>query len=79
MEDENILVKKIKANFKTLGPKYGKLMKQIAAELSTFGNDKIVLLGKQGNYEIDIDGQKIEILLTDVEILTEDIPGNVAG
>lgn len=75
MEDESILVKKIKANFKTLGPKYGKLMKQIAAELSTFDSDKIALLEEKGNFEIDIDGQKIEILLTDVEILTEDIPG----
>ncbi|MCD4730781.1 MAG: class I tRNA ligase family protein, partial [Bacteroidales bacterium] len=75
MEDESILVKKIKPNFKTLGPKYGKLMKQIAAELSTFDSDKIALLEEKGNSEISIEGQKIEILLSDVEILTEDIPG----
>jgi len=75
MEDEGILVKKIKPNFKTLGPKYGKLMKMIAAELSTFNSDKVALLEERGSYEFSIEDQKIEILLADVEILTEDIPG----
>ena len=75
MEDESILVKKIKPNFKTLGPKYGKLMKLIAIELATFTADKIALLEENGKYEFSIEDQKIEVLLTDVEILTEDIPG----
>ncbi len=75
MEDESILVKKIKPNFKTLGPKYGKFMKQIATEISKFNSDQIVLLEEKGSYEFNIDDQKIEVLLSDVEILTEDIPG----
>jgi isoleucyl-tRNA synthetase len=75
MEDESMLVKKIKPNFKTLGPKYGKLMKQIAAELSEFNSDQITLFEENGSYELNIQDQKVELLLTDVEILTEDIPG----
>lgn len=75
MEDDSMLVKKLKPNFKTLGPKYGKLMKLIAAELSTFNSDKIALLEEKGTYEISIEDQKIEISLSDVEIITEDIPG----
>jgi isoleucyl-tRNA synthetase len=75
MEDDSMLVKKLKPNFKTLGPRYGKLMKLIAAELSTFDRDKIALLEEKGTYEISIEDQKIEILLSDVEIITEDIPG----
>lgn len=75
MEDESMLVKKIKPNFKTLGPKYGKLMKQIAAELSEFTSDQITLFEENGSYELNIQDQKVELLLTDVEILTEDIPG----
>jgi isoleucyl-tRNA synthetase len=75
MEDDSMLVKKLKPNFKTLGPRYGKLMKLIAAELSTFDSDKIALLEEKGTYEISIEDQKIEILLSDVEIITEDIPG----
>jgi len=75
MEDESILVKKIKPNFKTLGPKYGKHMKLIAAELATFDTEKIAHLEENGHYEFNIEDQKVEILLDDVEILTEDIPG----
>jgi len=75
MEDESILVKKIKPNFKTLGPKYGKLMKLLAGELSKFDNEKIALLEKNGKYEISVENRNIEILLSDVEIVTEDIPG----
>jgi isoleucyl-tRNA synthetase len=75
MEDKSILVKKIKPNFKTLGPKYGKLMKMISNELSEFDNEKIAKLEETGVYELNIEGQNIELSLEDVEILTEDIPG----
>jgi len=74
-EDSNILVKKIKPNFKTLGPKYGKLMKQIAAHINSFGNDEILLLEQEGKSVFDIEGTEVEVLLSDVEISTEDIPG----
>lgn len=74
-DDSSILVKKIKPNFKTLGPKYGKLMKQIAAQINEFGKEEITELEQNGKYLLNIDGKEIEILLSDVEILTEDIPG----
>jgi isoleucyl-tRNA synthetase len=75
MLDDSMLVKKIKPNFKALGPRYGKLMKQIAARVNQWDADKIKLLETEGNLSINIDGQNVEILLTDVEIFTEDIPG----
>lgn len=75
MEDDSILVKKIKPNFKTLGPRYGKLMKFIAGELAKFNKEQIDQLEKEEKYDLTIDNQQIEILLSDVEIVTEDIPG----
>ena len=74
-DDSNILVKKVKPNFKTLGPKYGKLMKQVAAQINKFSGEDIVQLEQNGNYILNIEDNKIEILLSDVEISTEDIPG----
>ncbi len=74
-EDSNVLVKKIKPNFKTLGPKYGKLMKLIAAQVNQFGSEDILQLEQNGKYILEIDGNEIEVLLSDVEISTEDIPG----
>lgn len=74
-EDSGMLVKKIKANFKALGPKHGKLMKQIAAAISQFSHDDIKQLEDDGVYHIDINGQDIAIEVSDVEITTDDIPG----
>lgn len=74
-EDSPMLVKKIKANFKTLGPKYGKLMKQIAAAILEIDQDGINQLEKDGIYSLTINTQTIEIGTEDVEITTEDIPG----
>lgn len=70
-----ILVKKIKPNFKKLGPKYGKLMKQIAAAINQFSQDDISILENEGRYEINFEGTIVEVLLDDVEIITQDIPG----
>ncbi len=75
MTDDSILVKKIKPNFKTLGPKYGKLMKAISSELVQFDNERIKRFESEGNDTLHINGQEIVIELTDVEILTQDIPG----
>ncbi|NOX46501.1 MAG: isoleucine--tRNA ligase [Chlorobi bacterium] len=75
MLDDSMLVKKIKPNFKALGPRYGKLMKQIAARVNQWDADKIKQLETEGSVSIDVDGQNVEILLSDVEIFTEDIPG----
>ena len=70
-----ILVKKIKPNFKTLGPKYGKLMKQISAVVTEFNQDKINNIEKTGVAEFVIEGQTVLLDANDVEIITEDIPG----
>lgn len=76
MSDESgMLIKQIKPNFKTLGPRYGKLMKSIAATLSGFSNDQIGQLETEGKYLLNIEGQDVEVLLSDVEINTQDIPG----
>ncbi len=75
MTDDSILVKKVKPNFKTLGPKYGKLMKMISSELVRLDDEQIKQFESEGNYVLNIDGQEIVIDLTDVEILTQDIPG----
>jgi isoleucyl-tRNA synthetase len=70
-----IIKKKIKPNFKTLGPKYGKLMKQIAGVVNGFGQTDISELEKNGEYEIQVGYEKLLISLEDVEIQSEDIPG----
>jgi isoleucyl-tRNA synthetase len=74
-EDTGMLVKKIKANFKTLGPRYGKLMKQIAGAIAQFEQHDIKKLETEGAYHLDIDGESVLIELADVEISTGDIPG----
>lgn len=70
-----IISKKIKANFKTLGPKYGKLMKQISGEIAGFSQEDISLLEKSGSRDLSINGEPILLSLEDVEIQTEDVPG----
>jgi isoleucyl-tRNA synthetase len=74
-EDAGIIVKKIKADFKALGPKHGKLMKNIAAAIAQFDSAQINTLQKEGSIAVDVDGQLITIEISDVEISTEDIPG----
>jgi isoleucyl-tRNA synthetase len=78
-DTSDILVKKIKPNFKTLGPRYGKLMKRIAASIDQFDQQAINRLEHAGSVILNLDSQPVEILLTDVEILTEDIPGWVVS
>ncbi len=70
-----ILVKKIKPNFKSLGPRYGKMMKQIAAMIVAFTQDDIQAMENTGEARFEIDGQEIHVTLDDVEIMSEDIPG----
>lgn len=69
------LVKKIKPNFKTLGKKYGKQMKEIAQAFTTFGNAEITEIESNGTYVLKLDTGDVEILSEDVEIITEDMPG----
>jgi isoleucyl-tRNA synthetase len=75
MEDDSILVKKVKPNFKTLGPKYGKLMKPITAQLTSLTAEQIVQFERDGAYRLNIESTEVEIGIEDVEILTDDIPG----
>lgn len=70
-----VLVKKIKPNFKTLGPKYGKYMKQISALVGTMEQSDIFEFEKNGKFDLKIGDETLTLGLEDVEILSEDIPG----
>jgi isoleucyl-tRNA synthetase len=74
-DTEGILVKKIKPNFKTLGPKYGKLMAAISSLIAGFSQQDIAGLETSGAYQTVINGQTVELTPDDVEITSEDIPG----
>lgn len=74
-DTSELLIKKVKPNFKKLGPKYGKLMKQITAAMNNMEQKNIVQLEKEGKFDLNIDGQTISLTLDDVEIASEDIPG----
>ena len=78
-QDNDILVKRIKPNFKTLGPRYGKIMKAISAQIQAFSQQQIVALESAGKCDLTVEGQPVEILLSDVEIATQDIPGWVVA
>ncbi|HEX7535021.1 MAG TPA: DUF5915 domain-containing protein [Syntrophales bacterium] len=71
----SILVKKIKPNFKTLGPRYGKLMKEISNSIAALTPQEIVAFENNGNHSLTINGQPIVLTTEDVEIISEDIPG----
>ncbi|HMM11537.1 MAG TPA: isoleucine--tRNA ligase [Bacteroidales bacterium] len=73
--DNSVLIKRVKPNFKTLGPRYGKLIKEINVMLSGLAQYDIRQLEQQGRLSLQIDSQQVELELDDVEIITEDIPG----
>jgi isoleucyl-tRNA synthetase len=76
MDDSaGILVKKIKPDFKKLGPKCGKNMKSVAAMLQALSQEEISQLEKTGQYTLEVEGNSIVVEKCDVEILSEDIPG----
>lgn len=74
-DSEGILVKQAKPNFKTLGPKYGKLMKEIAGLINQFDQKKITELEQNAKIRVETAQGEIEIELSDVEITSQDIPG----
>jgi isoleucyl-tRNA synthetase len=78
-DSEGILIKSIKPDFKKLGPKYGKIMKAIALQITGFSQKDIARLEKEGKIDFVIEGEPVEILLSDVEIFAEDIPGWVVS
>ena len=74
-DTEGMLNKKIKANFKELGKKLGPLMKEGAAAIASFTREQIREIEQKGKYNVSLSGKEVELLLTDVEITSEDIPG----
>lgn len=75
VEGTGVLVKKVKCNFRTMGKKYGKLMKGIAAQTSVLSQEEIVAFERSGELRLNVDGQDVTVLVDDVEIINEDIPG----
>ena len=73
--DNNILVKNVKPNFKTLGKKYGKQMKQIQAYFTNMSQEEIHQFEKNNGTNLDVDGVDVELTLEDALISTQDIPG----
>ena len=70
-----ILVKRIKPDFKKLGPRYGKIMKALAAQIQQMSQDDINAFEKAGTFTLQVEGQEAVIERADVEIISEDIPG----
>ena len=70
-----ILVKRIKPDFKKLGPRYGKIMKQLAVAIEEMSQEDIAKLEKVGNFNLTVNGEEVTIELSDTEIVSEDIPG----
>ena len=71
----NILVKKVKPDFKKLGPRYGKVMKALAAAIQAMTQEEIATFERDGSFTFSIDGNACTVMTDDVEIISEDIPG----
>jgi len=74
-DDSVVLIKKIKPNFKTLGPKYGKIMKQLAPAIMGMSQDEIAAFDQSGLHEMTVSNTAVKLSLDDVEIISADIPG----
>ena len=79
VEGAGILVKKVKCNFRTMGKKFGKLMKGVAAAMDALSQEQIAQLEKEGTIGIEVEGQSLTVEAADVEIISEDIPGWLMG
>ena len=75
VEGQGILVKKVKCNFRTMGKKFGKLMKGVAAAMDALSQEQIAELEQQGTIGISVEGQNLTVEAVDVDIISEDIPG----
>ncbi len=73
--DNEVFVKRVDPDFKKLGPKFGKLMKQATAMIKAFSADQIRTLEREGAIDLDIDGVTTRVDLADVKVISEDIPG----
>ncbi|MCH5327171.1 MAG: class I tRNA ligase family protein, partial [Duncaniella sp.] len=74
-DDQGIIVKRLKPDFKKLGPKHGKNMKAVAAAVTSLDTKAVNRLEKDGCIDIEVAGTAVSIELTDVEVISEDIPG----
>lgn len=74
-ESAGVFVKKAKPNFKTLGPKFGPLMKGIAGQVNQLDTEAINAFEKSGQLELSVNGESVTLGAEDVEISTADIPG----
>lgn len=74
-DDSGILVKSIKPNFRSIGQKFGPKVKAVAAAINSWTKEEISTIESQGAIDIEIDGESVTLLLDDVEINSQDIPG----
>ena len=74
-ETAGVITKRIKPNFKTLGPRYGKYMKQIAALTAQFTQEQIARIESDPETLLDLGGERIAVTAADFEITSEDMPG----
>ena len=73
--DSDVLVKRVKCDFKKLGPKFGKQMKAVAAAVSAMTQEEIARLEREGSYTFTLDGAEAVVEAADVDIFSEDMPG----
>jgi isoleucyl-tRNA synthetase len=74
-DDASIVNKSAKANFKAIGPKFGKMVKQLAARISQMTKDEIATLESNNAITIDVNDEKVDLTLDDVEIVSTEIEG----
>ena len=75
IDTTGLITKRIKPNFKTLGPKYGKQMKRIAAIVAAFTQEQIAEIEASESYMLDVDGEQLPVVREDFDITSEDMPG----
>lgn len=75
VEGSGMLIKKVKCNFRVMGKKFGKMMKAVADAVSQLTQEQIAELEQNGTLPVNVDGNTVDIVLEDVEIISEDIPG----
>ncbi len=73
--EDGVLVKRVKPDFKKLGPKFGPVMKQLSKLIAGMSQKEIVEYENNGSFTFDIDGQAVTITAEDAEVYSEDIPG----
>ncbi len=75
LRDTGVLVKQVKANFKVLGPRFGKQMKEVAAAIAAMPQEAIAELERTGQFAVNVAGSEVVVNRDEVEISSQDIPG----